>query len=194
MATFTFHNVSIKTMPAQHRSHLSGPFTFHNVSIKTLMSSAISVAISYLHSTMFLLKQLLNIEVEVEIHNLHSTMFLLKRDIITITDKSGNDLHSTMFLLKLPHGQSIPFLFSAFTFHNVSIKTLKDSPSIATFVYLHSTMFLLKQQAKPKKNWKNSYLHSTMFLLKRKHLGHAPGQPAIFTFHNVSIKTVRRRK
>ena len=56
-------------------------------------------------------------------------------------------------------------LSNKFTFHNVSINSLKKYPKKSTKVYLHSTMFLLIHVLILESAWKYLHLHSTMFLL-----------------------------
>ena len=120
-------------------------FTFHNVPIKTQTKSSSKSNLSYLHSTMYLLKRLTHKDSTLEsviftFHNvpiktfllrctcscqtyLHSTMYLLKLKSSMFPRTRLTYLHSTMYLLK----QMSPWRWrmpqSAFTFHNVPIKT-----------------------------------------------------------------------
>ena len=96
-------------------------FTFHYVSIKTSKDCIYIVFASALHSTMSLLKLLIKI--------------FRRGSIIT--------LHSTMSLLKLETREK-RWILSSFTFHYVSIKTLKNERTSAIVYTLHSTMSLLK--------------------------------------------------
>ena len=55
-----------------------------------------------------------------------------------------------------------------FTFHNVSINTVKSSAGCMDLINLHSTMFLLiLEELKELRAYKEKNLHSTMFLLIR---------------------------
>ena len=53
---FTFHHVSIKTIPANAKIFRGNLFTFHHVSIKTITATKIAVDDLDSHSTMYLLK------------------------------------------------------------------------------------------------------------------------------------------
>ena len=74
----------------------------------------------------------------------HSTMYLLKlhRCIRSFPDSAHS--HSTMYLLKLIAPQPMYFATFAFTFHHVSIKTVKEIREKAGITHSHSTMYLLK--------------------------------------------------
>ena len=118
-------------------------FTFHYVSIKTYDRCRPAHQNSYLHSTMYLLKRGQHRR-HIQSHMyLHSTMYLLKRKGGVTDVRTDFDLHSTMYLLKLPD-EPDELLSSVFTFHYVSIKTKCILFFHRCFLYLHSTMYLLK--------------------------------------------------
>ena len=119
-------------------------FTFHNVSIKTEGKEFVPTQEFTLHSTMFLLKLGRKYLVSFECYTLHSTMFLLKHSLFNSFTKGA----------------------ISFTFHNVSIKTLRLTLLNAFKETLHSTMFLLKRFIYCRKWGQITTLHSTMFLLK----------------------------
>ena len=96
-----------------------------------------------------------------------------------------------MHLLKLICSPVSNIFNSAlYTFHYVSIKTHLRFQLLHNNCNLHSTMYLLKQKGWILKQYRIYYLHSTMYLLKQEY-----GLPTLesykFTFHHVSIKTVR---
>ena len=123
-SSFTFHNVSIKTsLHIDVRSPLY-IFTFHNVSIK--MENPHDRG-------------------SFNPPPLHSTMFLLKLPSRFRRSTTSGPLHSTMFLLKPDYSTFGNFVFTDFTFHNVSIKTIKSCGEELRESTLHSTMFLLKR-------------------------------------------------
>ena len=123
---FTFHNVSINTL-TEHLCSVTVPvFTFHNVSINTGFHFRWFFRQQALHSTMFLLiLQTDRLRVLKEL-SLHSTMFLL----IPIPRSTDPfllfSLHSTMFLLIRNAWAISCIVVSRFTFHNVSINTLRS--------------------------------------------------------------------
>ena len=96
-------------------------FTFHNVSINSRVTKVCSVCYADLHSTMFLL---------IQYHVYYLLLHLCY-------------LHSTMFLLIRVAGEVLPSIRKTFTFHNVSINSLKAHPKKKSNLDLHSTMFLL---------------------------------------------------
>ena len=101
-------------------------FTFHNVSINTGFHFRWFFRQQALHSTMFLLiLQTDRLRVLKEL-SLHSTMFLL----IPIPRSTDPfllfSLHSTMFLLIRNAWAISCIVVSRFTFHNVSINTLRS--------------------------------------------------------------------
>ena len=99
-------------------------------------------------------------------------------------------LHSTMFLLIPGRCPSASGIFSAFTFHYVSINTTENDMTDYQCGTLHSTMFLLIRNHQKHRQFKRYSLHSTMFLLilSTVHLKFLPSN--LFTFHYVSINTV----
>ena len=144
--------------------------------------------------------------------SLHSTMFLLIPSKLMNELFCSLSLHSTMFLL-IP---ALPLLMGVrtddFTFHNVSINTMRrDTSGRNPFETLHSTMFLLILTQKQSYRSGKSALHSTMFLLIRWIDGSITIRilplhstmfllililrrntllnDSLFTFHNVSINT-----
>ena len=149
----TLHSTMFLLKPRQRDWAVENPesFTFHNVSIKTLLALTLSVSERTLHSTMFLLKPTFAesvINPESSLHStmfllkpfqsnlrllphtaLHSTMFLLKQKPPTVTGLALAPLHSTMFLLKRSEKHPGRKETARFTFHNVSIKT-NDGKSI----------------------------------------------------------------
>ena len=98
-----------------------------------------------LHSTMFLLKRQDTSYEDATALTLHSTMFLLKLPEIYQKSPGISALHSTMFLLKLICIPLRTVQRGIFTFHNVSIKTIKRTRTAEDLTPLHSTMFLLKR-------------------------------------------------
>ena len=123
-------------------------FTFHNVSINSCIPLKMWLGQGYLHSIMYLL-----------IPPLFWTSVL-----------TSTHLHSIMYLL-IPKIMLICFASTAFTFHNVSINSLRPQ-------------FLLPHQR---------HLHSIMYLL-------IPWDKLLpfigsfqFTFHNVSINSHSRK-
>ena len=76
-------------------------FTFHNVSINTLPASPVKSAGLSLHSTMFLLIHIRAAMPDRPVLSLHSTMFLLILGSAGRIFHFFNSLHSTMFLLIL---------------------------------------------------------------------------------------------
>ena len=57
--TFTFHHVSIKTLRPLYNSQRPPAFTFHHVSIKTMYSRMeLTAWVTNSHSTMYLLKHI----------------------------------------------------------------------------------------------------------------------------------------
>ena len=118
-------------------------FTFHNVSIKTILLLFAAQITLTLHSTMFLLKLEGSRQHRRGGQTLHSTMFLLKPGRRRNLLRNILPLHSTMFLLK-PVPISKVRASLAFTFHNVSIKSSLPVSSTICVDPLHSTMFLLK--------------------------------------------------
>ena len=76
-----------------------------------------------------------------------------------------------------------------FTFHDVSINTIVDQGRVMRYVTLHSTMFLLILDSDFKEMYSSlSSLHSTMFLLIPVSTGNGM-RWGYFTFHDVSINT-----
>ena len=118
-------------------------FTFHNVSINTLPYPLFKYLILSLHSTMFLLIQISAEQLLMIIETLHSTMFLLILRKILILKPVYQSLHSTMFLLIQLFKLYPDAIETFFTFHNVSINTLPVQLSFMIYFSLHSTMFLL---------------------------------------------------
>ena len=123
---FTFHNVSIKTGTRQKHNRFLQYLHSTMFLLKQMARAAIDGFEDHLHSTMFLLKPRHLHSLYPAKHNLHSTMFLLKPDRVTIPGFRMLHLHSTMFLLKLETVGSFPSWSPTFTFHNVSIKTIKQ--------------------------------------------------------------------
>ena len=122
--------------------------------------------------------------------HLHSTMFLLKRLYRLSSGGSERNLHSTMFLLKPKTRRRRKTRSVRFTFHNVSIKTGVAILSTSDSLHLHSTMFLLKHNRFASGIESKPNLHSTMFLLKPLDDIKKALNVTLFTFHNVSIKTL----
>ena len=102
----------------------SSNFTFHDVSINTIPYASSFSVYCPLHSTMFLLIPPLKIP-QVLFHcSLHSTMFLLIPPLKIPQVLFHCSLHSTMFLLIRCLISSLNFLRWVFTFHDVSINTM----------------------------------------------------------------------
>ena len=97
-------------------------------------------------------------------------MYLLKLLYEKWLNEWFSYLHSTMYLLKLPPRIRYLHYTFIFTFHYVSIKTMK---------ILFFTLYLL-------------HLHSTMYLLKLPAISKITSFYSVFTFHYVSIKTKTR--
>ena len=119
--TFTFHYVSIKTRSAPAAYSEPYVFTFHYVSIKTLWHIHIDASSLNLHSTMYLLK------LPDEPDELLSSVFTF---------------HYVSIKTRTPAAQQ--HRHNKFTFHYVSIKTKCILFFHRCFLYLHSTMYLLK--------------------------------------------------
>ena len=101
---------------------------------------------------------------------LHSTMFLLKRSLGGPGRTFQPPLHSTMFLLK-PDRSDYAEHLSAFTFHNVSIKTRAGTAG--------------KTPGSPF-TFHNVSIKTCVLIVFQRQFSH-------FTFHNVSIKTRKGR-
>ena len=99
--------------------------------------------------------------------SLHSNMGLLKRRSRISLLYYPNFYIPNMFLLKQAGLILDCVVCSAFTFHNVSIKTQGSSENLSSDPHLHSTMFLLKPMYNNNPRYNQQNLHSTMFLLKR---------------------------
>ena len=122
--------------------------------------------------------------------HLHSTMFLLIRISDSLCPSCIADLHSTMFLLIQIEIATPPWQFTGFTFHYVSTYTLRLPLRLASWIHLHSTMFLLILTSTGRfLLYFPSNLHSTMFLLIRDCRHRDYGCSVAFTFHYVSTYT-----
>ena len=114
-------------------------------------------------------------------------MYLLKLITSRILACLHSNLHSTMYLLK-PSLQLVKYIESRFTFHYVSIKTIRFTPDnyIIIIFTFHYVSIKTKRFCKDENIEDN--LHSTMYLLKPLAV---TGNifSSSFTFHYVSIKT-----
>ena len=120
-------------------------FTFHNVSIKSIRLIAAWTFSSSLHSTMSLLNQIAKVRDKIFHLTLHSTMSLLNpmprlpfiaNSVFTFHNVSIKSRFSSLF-------KTNDFTF---TFHDVSIKSIERYERNARRIPLHSTMFLLNQR------------------------------------------------
>ena len=93
-----------------------------------------------------------------------------------------------MYLLKHATGAPTNSIIE-FTFHYVSIKTMKILFFTLYLLHLHSTMYLLKHFVQYNRPQIYPHLHSTMYLLKHNNPTTIQCYSAKFTFHYVSIKT-----
>ena len=153
-------------------------FTFHYVSISTEISCNINQPYSDLHSTMYLFQHEKTRSGYHPFIHLHSTMYLFQL--------------RRWQLWRFEYGIYIPLCIyfnkntvrmvstrtSWFTFHYVSISTRTASELPASYVNLHSTMYLFQHLKYPKDNPSHSYLHSTMYLF----------QPLINNLYDTCIK------
>ncbi len=119
-------------------------FTFHYVSIKTHLRLYLLFHQNYLHSTMYLLKPK---ESEISPHfaiYLHSTMYLLKLPPLSVPVSYTVSFTFHYVSIKTLKQFRTSFLAHLFTFHYVSIKTMLKLNLLEVLEYLHSTMYLLK--------------------------------------------------
>ena len=100
-------------------------FTFHNVSINSCVVNLVNLFCQNLHSTMFLLIHISHLLSFYFKFYLHSTMFLLILKSKFPPLPVETYLHSTMFLLILQPCRYSACLLVKFTFHNVSINSLR---------------------------------------------------------------------
>ena len=190
MNTFTFHNVSIKSLQLFYR-HLLAGFTFHNVSIKSRKVVSTKSRVLSLHSTMYLLNRLIASSSSTRcssftFHNVSIKSLSQRRiniSFITFTFhnvsiKSYVICHATDFL-------------KDFTFHNVSIKSRTSHAVRTPQTALHSTMYLLNRSVNDLVKLLSLSLHSTMYLLNPVVAPLPFVTESAFTFHNVSIKSQR---
>ena len=92
-----------------------------------------------------------------------------------------------MYLLKRADGVE-PTMIEKFTFHHVSIKTIKPYVNNDSVYHSHSTMYLLKLAIRPHLYLYHAFTFhhvSIKTVLPQQRGGRASG----FTFHHVSIKT-----
>ena len=123
-----------------------------------------------LHSTMYLLNQSCAVAPSVSIPYLHSTMYLLNLEPYLYLTFVLRYLHSTMYLLNQIGATITAIDTCLFTFHYVSIKSLKHKVIGQIHMHLHSTMYLLNHVVR-----ENNQTYR------------------LFTFHYVSIKSKHLR-
>ena len=121
---FTFHDVSINTVPIFSARFFENSFTFHDVSINTSSQTPDPRNILSLHSTMFLLILIPYASSFSVYCPLHSTMFLLILNFVCAGVPSAyfftfHDVSINTHLRRL--NNEIKY---GFTFHDVSINTI----------------------------------------------------------------------
>ena len=93
-----------------------------------------------------------------------------------------------MYLLNPKSPAELLNVVNSFTFHNVSIKSIKNEFVIAAILFFTFHNVSIKSRTTPANVSSISPLHSTMYLLNPG-AATAAVRTVSFTFHNVSIKS-----
>ena len=141
---FTFHNVSIKSIPADLLYRDPQHFTFHNVSIKsTCMTPVYCFKIIFTFHNVSIKSQSISDNAVIILYFTFHNVSIKSRILRNKANHTRGTLHSTMSLLNLDMAKVESYHNVVFTFHNVSIKSKYVVSAVFVQPPLHSTMSLL---------------------------------------------------